>query len=147
MNDSGLPDYVADLFHYLVRSTVAMRVGQVIFFITGLILPALMLMVLPDADGNKALNSPIPLIVTGSIFTVCLFWYLGWREVRRHRFRKEKPASYARWFGWQQKRLGSKDPIGQWGLLKLQIRYVVFGREPSPAETLSLTMRLVRNNA
>jgi hypothetical protein len=144
MNDSGLPDYVDDLFNYLVRSSVPQRIGQVLFFVTGLILPVLMLMVLPDAEGETALDSPMPLIVTGSVFGACLLWYLGWLEIRRHRFRKEKPASYARWFGWRQKRLGSRNPFAQLDLLRLQMRYVFFGKEPSPAETLALTMRFVR---
>ncbi|HEX2054632.1 MAG TPA: hypothetical protein VHJ78_13015 [Actinomycetota bacterium] len=144
MDDSGLPDYVDDLFNYLVRSSVPQRIGQVVFFVTGLILPVLMLMIIPDVDGETALDSPLPLIVTGTIFGACLLWYLSWLEVRRHRFRKEKPASYARWFGWRQKRLGSRNPFAQLDLLKLQMRYVFLGKEPSPAETLALTMRFVR---
>ncbi len=143
--DSGLPDYVDDLFKYLVRSSVPTRIGQLVFFVSGLILPVLMLMVLPNADGEKALNSPIPLVVTGTIFGACLVWYLPWLEMRRHRFRKEKPASYARWFSWRQRRLGSRDPLAQLGLIKMQVRYVFLGKEPSPTETLALTMRFVRN--
>lgn len=147
VNDSGLPDYVDDLFRYLIRTSVAMRVGQIVCFVTGMTLPVLMLMIFPNADGERALHTPVPLFVLGAIFTACLFWYLGWLEYRRHRFRKEKPASYARWFGWQQRRLRRSDPIAQLALLKLQIRYVFFGREPTPVETLALTMRLVRQGA
>lgn len=145
MNDSGLPDYVDDLFRYLVRSSVAIRMAQVVFFVSGLILPILMLMILPNADGERALDTPVPLFVLGAIFAACLFSYLGWLEMRRHRFRTEKPASYARWFGWRQKRL-HRDMMAQLGLLKLQIRYVLFGKEPSPTETLALTMRIVRKS-
>ncbi|HVL51189.1 MAG TPA: hypothetical protein VM754_06790 [Actinomycetota bacterium] len=147
MNDSGLPDYVDDLFKYLVRSSVPTRIGQLVFFVSGLVLPVLMLLALPNADGHKALSSPVPLAITGTVFGGCLLWYLGWLEVRRHRFRKEKPTSYARWFGRRQKRLGSQAPLAQLDLLKLQIRYVLFGKEPSPAETLALTMRFVRSGA
>ena len=147
MDDSGLPDYVADHFKYLVRSSVPTRIGQLVFFISGLILPVLMLMVLPNADGEKALDSPVPLVVFGAIFGVCLFWYLGWLEMRRHQFRTEKPASYARWFGWRQRRLGSRNPAAQMGLIKMHMRYVLLGKEPSPTETLALTMRFVRNGA
>ena len=146
MNDSGLPDYVDDLFNYLVRSTLPQRIGQVLFFITGLILPVLLLMVLPNLEGERALESPVPLIVTGVVFGACLFWYLSFLEVRRHRFRKEKPASYARWFGWKQKRLGSGNVFAQMDLLQMQFRYVFFGKEPSSAETLALTMRFVRRS-
>ncbi len=147
MNDSGLPDYVDDLFKYLVRSSVPSRLGQLAFFITGLILPVLMLMIIPNADGERALENMTPLIVIGSIFGACLIWYLSWLEIRRHRFRTEKPASYARWFGWRQRRLGAQDPLAQLSLIKMQIRYVFLGREPSPVETLALTMRFVRKSA
>lgn len=147
VNDSGLPDYVADLFKYLVRSSVPARVGQVVFFLTGMILPVLMLMILPNAEGDRALNTTAPVIATALVFGICLVWYLGWIELRRHRFRQEAPASYARWFGWRQRRLGTHNPAAQIGLLKLQMRYVFLGREPSPAETLALTMRFVRSGA
>ncbi|CAN5747174.1 hypothetical protein BH23ACT12_BH23ACT12_14230 [soil metagenome] len=148
MNDSGLPDYVDDLFRYLVRSSVATRIVQVVFFISGLILPILMLMILPNENGEAALNTYMPLFIIGGIFAACLFWYLGWLEIRRHRFRTEKPASYARWFGWREReRRLTRDPIAQLSLLKLQVRYVLFGKEPSPNETLALTMKLVRRSA
>ncbi|HYN99146.1 MAG TPA: hypothetical protein VEU28_05690, partial [Actinomycetota bacterium] len=121
MNDSGLPDYVDDLFRYLVRSNVAIRIAQVVFFICGLILPVMMLMILPNENGETVLDSYIPLFVIGTIFAACLFWYLGWLEVRRHRFRTEKPASYARWFGWREReRRLRRDPIAQLAFLKLQ---------------------------
>lgn len=148
MNDSGLPDYVEDLFRYLVRSSVPMRIAQVVFFISGLILPVLMLMILPNADGERALDTYVPLVVIGSIFAGCLFWYLGWLEMRRQQFRTEKPASYSRWFGWREReRRLRRDPLAQLGLLKLQLRYVLFGKEPSPTETLALTMKFVRKSA
>ncbi|HEX2149558.1 MAG TPA: hypothetical protein VHI31_05210 [Actinomycetota bacterium] len=148
MNDSGLPDYVDDLFRYLVRSNMAIRMAQVVFFICGLILPVMMLMILPNENGETVLDTYIPLFVIGTIFAACLFWYLGWLEVRRHRFRTEKPASYARWFGWREReRRLRRDPIAQLAFLKLQMRYVLFGKEPSPSETLALTMRFVRKSA
>lgn len=146
-NSSGLPDYVGDHFAYLVRSSIPIRLGQVVFFISGLVLPVMMLLNLPDIDGNKVLNSSIPLIVTAAVFTASLIWHLTWIEMRRHRFRTERPSSYARWFGWRNRRLASSDPLGQMGLLRLQMRYVFFGKEPSPIETLELTMRFVRRNA
>jgi hypothetical protein len=148
VNDSGLPDYVEDLFRYLVRSSVPMRIAQVVFFISGLILPVLMLMILPNAEGETALDTYLPLFVIGTIFAGCLFWYLGWLEMRRHQFRTEKPASYARWFGSREReRRLRRDPLAQIGLLKLQLRYVLFGKEPSSTETLALTMRFVRKSA
>jgi hypothetical protein len=87
VNDSGLPDYVEDLFRYLVRSSVPMRIAQVVFFISGLILPVLMLMILPNAEGETVLDTYLPLFVIGTIFAGCLVWYLGWLEMRRHQFR------------------------------------------------------------
>lgn len=148
MNDSGLPDYVDDLFRYLVRSSIPTRIAQVVFFISGLILPVLMLMIFPDENGEAALNTYMPLFIIGGIFAACLFWYLGWLEMRRHRFRTEKPSSYARWFGWRgRERRLTRDPLAQLSLLKLQLRYVLFGKEPSPSETLALTMKFVRRSA
>lgn len=147
MDDAGLPDFVGDHFNYLVRSSLPIRVGQGLFFISGLTLPVMMLLALPDIYGNKILESFIPLILTAVVFVVSLIWHLSWIEMRRHRFRTEKPASYARWFGWKNRRLASRDPLGQIGLLKLQMRYMFFGKEPSQVETLELTMRLVRRNA
>jgi hypothetical protein len=88
VNDSGLPDYVDDLFRYLVRSSVAIRIAQVVFFISGLILPVLMLMILPNADGERALDTHVPLFVIGSIFAACLLSYLGWLEMRQRKVGK-----------------------------------------------------------
>jgi hypothetical protein len=146
-SQSGLPDYVGDHFEYLVRSSLAIRLGQAVFFISGLILPAMMLLAIPDIEGNKVLTSYVPLIVTAAVFTISLVWHLTWIEMRRYRFRKERPDSYKRWFGWRNRRLGSSDLMGQMGLLRLQMRYVFLGKEPSPVETLELTMRFVRNSA
>lgn len=146
-NTSGLPDYVGDHFAYLVRSSVPVRIVQTVFFVSGLALPVMMLLALPDIGGNRVLDSPVPLILTAAVFTISLIWHMSWIEIRRHRFRTEQPTSYARWFGWRNKRLGNRDFRGQLGLLKLQINYVLFGKEPSAVETLELTMHLVRKNA
>ena len=146
-NQSGLPDYVRDHFEYLVRSSVAIRVVQLVFFVSGLILPALLILAIPDLDGNKVLDSYAPIIAIGVVFAVSLLWHLTWIEVRRYRFRKERPESYKRWFGWHTRRLGSRDLVGQLTLLRMQMRYVFLGREPSDGETLELTMRLVRHGA
>jgi hypothetical protein len=146
-NQSGLPDYVGDHFEYLVRSSPPIRLGQAVFFISGLILPMMMLMAIPDIEGNRMLGSYIPLIITAAVFTISLVWHLTWIEMRRFRFRKERPDSYRRWFGWRNRRLGSSDLMGQMGLLRLQMRYVFLGKEPSSVETLELTMRFVRNSA
>lgn len=146
-SQSGLPDYVGDHFEYLVRSSLAIRLGQAVFFISGLVLPVMMLLAIPDIEGNKVLGSYVPLIVTAAVFTISLVWHLTWIEMRRYRFRKERPDSYKRWFGWRNRRLGSSDLMGQMGLLRLQMRYVFLGREPSPVETLELTMRFVRHSA
>ncbi|MGQ0678856.1 MAG: hypothetical protein ACT4OM_04230 [Actinomycetota bacterium] len=145
-NSSGLPDYVADHFAYFVRSSPMTRLGQASFFVSGLILPVLMLLALPNLQGEKVIDSSIPLIAVAAMFSTLLVWHLSWIEIRRFRFRKEKPSSYARWFGRQRRRLGST-PFGQIGLLRLQMRYVFLGKEPSPRETLELTMRLVRSAA
>lgn len=146
-SQSGLPDYVGDHFEYLVRSSALIRLGQAVFFISGLILPMMMLMAIPDIEGNRVLDSYIPLIVTGAVFTISLVWHLSWIEMRRFRFRKERPDSYRRWFGWRNRRLGSSDVMGQMNLLRLQMRYVFLGKEPSSVETLELTMRFVRKRA
>lgn len=146
-NESGLPDYVRDHFEYLVRSSAANRLVQAVFFVSGLVLPVMMLLAIPDIDGNKVLTSWIPLIVTAAVFTTSLVWHVSWIEMRLFRFRRERPDSYKRWFGWRNRRLGSRDLVGQIGLLRMQMRYVFLGREPSDGETLELTMRMVRNSA
>ena len=146
-NQSGLPDYVGDHFEYLVRSSALTRLGQAVFFISGLVLPVMMILALPDIEGNRVLESYVPLMVVAAVFAISLVWHLTWIEVRRFRFRKERPDSYRRWFGWRNRRLGSSYLMGQLTLLRLQMRYVFLGKEPSPVETLELTMRFVRRSA
>jgi hypothetical protein len=146
-SQSGLPDYVGDHFEYLVRSSALIRLSQAVFFITGLVLPVLMIMAIPDIEGNRILGSYVPLILIAAVFAISLVCHLTWTEMRRFRFRKERPDSYKRWFGWRNRRLGSSDLMGQMRLLRLQMRYVFLGKEPSPVETLELTMRFVRNSA
>jgi hypothetical protein len=143
--DSGLPDYVGDHFTYLVRSTVPIRIGQALFMVSGLVNPLLLLLALPDANGNAVLPNLIPLIVSASIFAVSFIWYLAWFEHRRQRFRKEQPTSYARWYGRRAKPLARHDLLGQLRLLNLHLRYVFLGKEPSSVETLALTMRFVHH--
>ncbi|MDQ4149294.1 MAG: hypothetical protein M3164_04785 [Actinomycetota bacterium] len=145
-NESGLPDYVGDHFAYLVRSSVPTRIGQALFLVSGLVNPVLLLLALPNADGEAALPSLTPLIVSGVIFGASFIWYFAWFEVRRQRFREEQPTSYARWYGRRLRPLASRDLLGQLRLLKLHMRYVFLGKEPSPVETLALTMRFVRNS-
>jgi hypothetical protein len=144
--DSGLPDYVKDHFDYLVRSSPGIRLGQAVFFISGLIVPILMMLAIPDIEGNMVLDSYVPLIAVGAVFTITLLWHLAWIELRLFRFRRERPDSYKRWFGWTTRRLGSHDVVGQLSLLRMQMRYVFLGKEPSDGETLELTMRLVRHS-
>jgi hypothetical protein len=144
--ESGLPDYVKDHFDYLVRSSPAIRLGQAMFFISGLVLPVMMMLAIPDLEGNVVFGSYVPLMAVGAVFTICLLWHLAWIEARLLRFRRERPDSYKRWFGWTTRRLGSRDVVGQLSLLRMQMRYVFLGKEPSDGETLELTMRLVRHS-
>jgi hypothetical protein len=146
-NDTGLPDYVLDYFDFMVRSSVRVRVGQVIFFVLGLLMPVVLILQLPDAYGESFFSNLIPLIVTGSAFIIATIWYLSWMEIRRHRFKDQRPSSYNRWYGHKLKPLGASDPVGQFVLIRLQLRHVFLGIEPSATETLALTMRFVRNNA
>jgi hypothetical protein len=145
-SESGLPDYVRDHFDYLVRSSAAIRLVQAVFFVSGLVLPIMMLLAIPDIDGNKVLASYVPIAVTAAIFTASLIWHVSWIEMRLIRFRRERPDSYKRWFGWRNRRLGN-DVFGQLRLLEMQMRYVFLGKEPTDGETLELTMRLVRHRA
>jgi hypothetical protein len=144
--DSGLPDYVRDHFTYLVRSSVPTRIGQALFIVSGLVNPVLLLLAFPDANGNAVLPSLTPLFVSGAIFAASFIWYLAWFERRRQRFREEQPTSYARWYGRRAKPLARHDLLGQLRLMKLQVRYVFLGKEPSAVETLALTMRFVRHS-
>ncbi len=145
-NESGLPDYVADHFTYLVRSSVLSRIGQAIFMISGIVNPVMLLLALPDANGNAVMPSLTPLIISATVFAASFIWYLFWFESRRRRYRDEQPTSYARWYGRRLRPLTSRDIMGQLRLIKLQVRYVFLGKEPSNVETLALTMRFVRNS-
>jgi nitric oxide reductase large subunit len=145
--ESGLPDYVRDHFEYLVRSSAASRLVQAVFFISGLIFPVMLMLAIPDLEGNKVINSYVPLIVTAAVFTASMIGYVAWVEIRLLRFRRERPESYQRWFGWRNRRLGSRDVMGQLELIRMQMRYVFLGKEPSDGETLELTMRMVRRAA
>jgi hypothetical protein len=145
-NESGLPDYVGDHFAYLVKSSVLSRLGQAIFMISGIVNPVMLLLALPDAEGNAVLSTLTPLIISASVFAASFIWYLVWFEVRRRRYRDEQPTSYARWYGRRRRPLTSRDLLGQLRLIKLQVRYVFLGKEPSNVETLALTMRFVRNS-
>lgn len=144
MNDTGLPDYVADHFQYLVRSSSPARTGQVAFFGSGLLLPVMFLLI-PVEPVTLGLA---PLIVTGTIFFASFLWYLVWMQGRLNRFRTERPASYARWFGLRRSGpFGGFHLLGQLRLAKMQARYLLTSREPSPAETFALTMYFVRNSS
>ncbi|MGH2706272.1 MAG: hypothetical protein ACRDJ4_14655 [Actinomycetota bacterium] len=147
-NETGLPDYVGDHFAYLVRSSPLGRIGQLIFFGSGVALPvAFGVSFRTLAEGGAPFGLKAMLLALGGIFLASLLWYLGWTTERKEAFRKERPASYNRWFG--PRRTG---PFGGFSyrnrlrLAFLQIRYLFSSREPSSTETLALTMEFVRHS-
>lgn len=145
-NDTGLPDYVADHFNYLVRSSKAARMGQISFFGTALLLPIMFVTGFPEwAKGSWADMGAM--VATGVVFLASFVWYVQWMHRRMARFHQERPSSYSRWFGLRRSGpLGGFDPVGHLRLARMQLRYLLLSREPSPAETFALTMYFVRNS-
>jgi hypothetical protein len=148
-NETGLPDYVGDHFAYLVRSSPLGRLGQLIFFGSGVTLPvAFAASFRTLAEGAAPPGLKALLLALGGIFLASLLWYLAWTTERKEAFRRERPASYNRWFG--------RRPSGPFGgfsarnrlrLAFLQIRYLFSSKEPTSSETLALTMEFVRHSA
>ena len=67
---------------------------------------------------------------------------------RQQKFRHEMPSSYARWFGARRRGpFGGMHPGPNLRLVKMQIRYLVLEREPSPDETLALSLDFARHTA
>jgi len=145
-NDTGLPDYVREHFDFVVRGTLMVRIGQAIFFGSSLLLPVVIgIGVLTWEPGTTAPNTLAMSAIT-AIFIASLVWYLSWMEIRLHKFRSERRASYERWYGFRR-RIGQGSMADQWRLAKLQARYVFLGKEPSPSETLALSMQFSRKRS
>ncbi|MGH2767583.1 MAG: hypothetical protein ACRDIF_01310 [Actinomycetota bacterium] len=144
-SETGLTDYVADLFAYLVRSSPLERMGQLMFFGTALLLPPVFLAWVLPWPAQRLLQ--VVMVVMGVAFLGSFVWYLSWMIARLGKFRRERPASYARWFeGGRGRPFGGFHLIGQLRLAKMQARYLFLSREPSPSETWALTMDFVRRS-
>lgn len=145
--DTGLPDYVGDHFSYLVKSSKVQRLGQAVFFGSSLLLPVVMGAVLLTWTGALPRVSRLALLTISTVFSVSVLWYLVWMQNRLRTFRSERPASYERWYGFSRRRsFGGSSLPSQFKLAKMQLRYVFLGREPSPEETLQLTMQFSRRS-
>ena len=146
-NHGGLPDYIADHFAYLVRCSNPARYAQLAFFGLGLVLPPIGALYAPSlVDHPSGWNSLI-LIGLGAIFIASFLWYVTWIQERQRKFREEMPMSYARWFGARRRTpFGGMYPGPNLRLAKMQIRYLVLSREPSPAETLALSLDFARHS-
>ena len=142
--ETGLPDLVGDHFRYVVIASRAARIGQAIFFASAILLPLGIAFSLFSLATRLDAPDMRPLIAVGAVFCASLIWYLSWMEVRLHRFRTENPASYQRWYGYERKKSFGGTVSSQLKLAKLQARYVFLGKEPSPEETLDLTMEMAR---
>jgi hypothetical protein len=144
-NDTGLPDFVGDHFKYMVRGSAGVRFGQLIFFGSGLALPIIAIVGLKQWAVEAGFTRTLLFAVLG-LFVVSLLWYLQWMQSRMQRFRAERPSSYSRWFDRRRKR--KRFPPGlHLRLTHLHLRYLLFSRDPTPAETLSLSMMLARRGA
>lgn len=147
MSDGGLPDYIADHFRYLVRCSKPARLGQLAFFGLGLLVALAGPFFLPDLVNASGIVDKAILFVGGAAFVGSFLWYVTWFQERRDRFRKEMPASYARWFGARR-----RSPFGglhlkpNLRLAHIQIRYLLTSQEPSPNETLALTLDFARHS-
>jgi len=142
-NSTGLPDYVGEHFDYIVRGSLPIRIGQAIFFGSSLLLPAVIGVGLLTWEGSLITTGTMVMTVTTVVFAISMLWYLSWMEVRLHRFRSERPASYERWYGYRRR--ASRGSLGdQFQLAKIQARYVFLGKDPDPGETLALSVRLSR---
>ena len=147
LSDGGLPDYIADHFRYLVRCSKPARLGQLAFFGLGLLLPPAAAVFAPSlVDHPDGLNAVV-LIAAGIVFAASFVWYVSWLHERQIKFRTEMPMSYARWFGARRRGpFGGMHPGPNFRLAKLQVRYLLLSREPSPAETLALSLDFARHS-
>jgi hypothetical protein len=144
-NDTGLPDFVGDHFQYMVRGSAGVRFGQLIFFGSGLALPIVAVAGLRKWAVEAGFARTLLVAVMG-LFVVSFMWYLQWMQSRLQRFRAERPSSYSRWFDRRRKRKAL--PAGlHLRLTGIHIRYLLFSRPPTPAETLSLSLQLARRGA
>ena len=148
LSDGGLPDYIADHFRYLVRCSTPARLGQLAFFGLGIGLPLVGAFVAPSlVDHPGGWLTPV-LIGLSAVFGASFLWYVAWIHERRRKFRDEMPTSYARWFGARRRGpFGGMHPGPNLRLVKMQIRYLVLEREPSPDETLALSLDFARHTA
>lgn len=143
--DTGLPDYVRDHFTYVVKAKKWPRLGQALFFGSSLSLPFVSGAILVTWSEPLHPVSRVAFIITAAVFGLSVVWYLIWMQSRLERFRRERPASYDRWYGLNRRRsFGGSSLAGQLKLAKMQLKYIFFGKEPSPDETLDLTMRFSR---
>lgn len=143
--DTGLPDYVGDHFAYVIKSSKWPRLGQAVFFGSSLLLPFIMGVILLTWSEQSHPVSRVALIITTVVFGVSVVWYLIWMQNRLETFREERPGSYERWYGLRRPQsFGGTSVSSQLRLAKMQLRYVFFGKEPSPDETLQLTMQFSR---
>jgi hypothetical protein len=147
LTDGGLPDYVADHFTYLVRCSKPARIAQLSFF--GLALFVALggpFLATGLVDDPNAIHRAV-LIAIGAVFAASFLWYVQWFHDRQHKFREEMPTSYARWFGSRRRGpFGGFHVRSNLRLAKLQLRYLLLSREPSPTETLQLSMEFARHS-
>jgi hypothetical protein len=143
-NDTGLPDFVGDHFDYLIRGSRAARLGQLIFFGSGLALPLIAVLGLKKWTTEAGFTRTL-LITSLVVFALSLMWYLQWMQGRLKRFRKERPASYTRWYGRRKRK--SVPAFLHMRLTRIHLRYLILSRQPTSAETLSLSMMLARRGA
>ena len=146
-NDGGLPDYIADHFQYLVRCSRPARLAQLTFYALAIVMALGAPLLAPSLLGHPTLFNRVILLGSGIGFAASFLWYVGWYHERQSKFKTEMPSSYARWFG-----LKRRGPFGGMSfslnmqLAKLQMRYLLFSREPSSSETLALSMAFARHS-
>ena len=146
-NHGGLPDYIADHFAYLVRCSKPARYAQLAFFGLGLLLPPAAAIFAPSLVDHPDGWNTVLLIAAGIVFAASFVWYVSWLHERQIKFRTEMPMSYARWFGARRRGpFGGMHPGPNFRLAKLQVRYLLLSREPSPAETLALSLDFARHS-
>ncbi|GAC1363986.1 MAG: hypothetical protein NVSMB32_06070 [Actinomycetota bacterium] len=147
MSDGGLPDYIADHFRYLVRCSKPARYGQLTFYGMAVLSAIGAPLLAPDLLGHPSLINRLVLIGFGLVFAASFLWYVSWFHERQSKFRTEMPSSYARWFGARRRGpFGGMSMSLNLRLARLQIRYLVSAREPSPDETLALSLAFARHS-
>lgn len=147
LSDGGLPDYIADHFTYLIRCSKPARFGQLCFFTLGIAVALGGPFLAPSLVNDPSVFHRALLIGFGAVFTASFLWYVSWFAERQHKFRTEMPASYARWFGVKRRGpFGGMHLGSNLRLAKLQLRYLLFSREPSSDETLALSMAFARHS-